>query len=586
MEIQKEFDTVFGSPDMYRRLVENLHAGIYVADAEGRLVYVNHAFAYILGYASKDELIGLNLADQLYAHSENRRDFLRNIEKVGFVRDYEVDNKRKDGSVVKLSVTSNIIYDEHNAVVGVEGVIFDITERKRLLSRLYILEKAVEQTADHVMITDKQGVIQYVNPAFEITTGYGSDELIGKTPKILQSGKQGLDYYQKLWETILSGETFFAQTTNKKKNGEFYVADQVISPITNEAREITHFVSIWKDVTENVRLEESLKNEKRKLEEIIGFDEKICAIRKSERLMDFVVSKTMNILEAQKCSIMFVDEEREELYLKAAAGFEDKPELERIKIKDSRAAKVVEDGHPVLVKGVSSDTMQDVYAAYSFMMVPIRRDGKTIGVINVADKRSHLDGSGSFNEIDLKILCDIAREVAVALENVRFYKELQFLTTTDPITNIHNYRHFSASLDYEIKRLKRFSGELSLLMIDIDDFKSYNDQFGHPAGDSLLKEIGRIIQSNLREVDILCRYAGDEFVIVLPETKKDGSMILAERIRKAVEEAKFKKAVTVSVGAAQHKPLMTGHELTVKADRALYRAKKEGKNKICGFGSP
>ena len=586
MNIQKEFNTAFGSPDMYRRLVENLHVGIYVADAKGRLVYVNHAFAYILGYSSKDEVIGLNLANQLYVHPEDRRQFLAKIGKVGFVRDYEVQNKRKDGSVVTLSVTSDMVYDECNQSVGVEGVIYDITDRKKLQNRLNILENAVEQAADHIMITDKEGIIQYVNPSFENTTGYSGEEVIGKTPKILQSGKQTPDYYRKLWETILSGEAFCAQTTNKKKTGELYVAEQTISPIVNEAKEISHFVSIWKDITDRVRLEESLRNEKRKLEEIVGFDEKICAIRKSDRLMDFVVSKTMKILEARKCSIMFVEKEHKELYTKASVGFEEK-EPSRVYIKDSMAAQVIEDGRPLLVRSTfpqAHQTREKTYQDLSFMIAPIKRDGEIIGVINVADKRNDLNEDISFDELDLKILCDITREVAVAVENVRFYKELQFLTVTDPVTNIHNFRHFSNALEYEIKRVKRIPGNLALLMMDIDDFKAYNDEFGHVAGNKVLKEIGRIIQENLRDTDILCRYAGDEFVVVLPGTEKSGSAILADRIRKAIEQALFKKRVTVSIGIAQHKPAMIGRDLTVKADRALYQAKKEGKNSICIFG--
>jgi diguanylate cyclase (GGDEF)-like protein/PAS domain S-box-containing protein len=585
MNIQKEFNTVFGSPDMYRRLVENLHAGIYVADAKGNLVYINNAFAFILGYANKQELIGLNLADQLYVHPEDRRLFLEKIAKAGFVRDYEVQNKRKDGSFITLSVTSNVIYDEHNQVAGIEGVIDDITDRKRLLNRFYILEKSVEQTADHVMITDREGIIQYVNPAFEFMTGYSKDEVLGKTPKILQSGKQGRDYYQKLWETILSGETFYAQTTNKKKSGELYIADQTISPIVNEDKEITHFVSIWKDITEKVRLEESLKSEKSKLEEIVGFDEKICAIRKSDRLMDFVVSKTIKILEAEKCSVMLIEKESAELCTKASAGFGEELDGLRIHIKDSMAFKVIEEGQPLLVKSTFRqlhETHEKSFAGHSFMIAPIRRDGEIIGVINVADKSGLTGEVRSFDEIDLKILCDIAREVAVAMENVRFYKELQFLTVTDPLTNIHNFRHFSNSMEHEVNRLKRSPGDLALMMLDIDNFKAYNDRFGHPAGDQLLRDVGRIIKESVRETDIICRYAGDEFVVILPSTAKAGSAILGERIRNAIARTAFKKqvAVTVSIGIAQHKPGMTGRELTIKADRALYKAKKEGKNQI------
>src|SRR5436189_1787560 len=102
----------------------------------------------------------------------------------------------------------------------------------------------------------------------------------------------------------------------------------------------------------------------------------------------------------------------------------------------------------------------------------------------------------------------ITRQVAVAIETAKLYKELSYLSITDPLTNMFNYRHFAKTLDQEIKRLKRYPGDLCLLMIDVDDFKSYNDSFGHLEGDTLLKEIARILNENLRNVDIACRYAG------------------------------------------------------------------------------
>lgn len=250
MNLDKEFNTVFSSSEMYRRLVENLHAGIYVADALGKLVYVNQAFTYMLGYTSKDEIIGLNLADHFYLHPEDRQKFLEKISKIGFVRNYEIEYKRKDGSTVVFAVTGDLIFDEFNEVAGVEGVVYDITEQKRLLKRLKILEKAVEQSADHIMITDKKGEIQYVNPAFERVTGYSFSEIAGLTPKVLRSEHHSKEFYQNLWSTVLTGHVFSSRITNKKKNGEFYVADVTISPIVNEYRQVTHFVAMYQDVAD------------------------------------------------------------------------------------------------------------------------------------------------------------------------------------------------------------------------------------------------------------------------------------------------------------------------------------------------
>jgi len=450
-----------------------------------------------------------------------------------------------------------------------------------------VFHNIIEQVADHVMVTDKNGVIEYVNPAFEKTTGYSKEEVLGKNPRILQSGKQPLEYYQELWGTILAGKVFSTRTINKKKNGDLYVADQTISPVLNEFKETTHFVSIWKDITEIVRIEERLKFEKEKLEEIIGFDEQLSRIRKSDQLIDFVVVKTMKILEIEKCSVMLVDGETKQLYTKSREGFaEDTPM--QISISGSIVEKVILEGQILFVNDLAGDwrdkdLKQFSYLGRSFMIVPIRLGQDVIGVIIVADKRTGSNEMGIFDRVDLKILCAIATEMAVAIENVSFYKELHYLTVTDPLTHTHNYRHFVNTLEYEFKRLKRFHGDLSLLMMDIDGFKFFNDDFGHLEGDALLKEISLMIHLNLREVDVLCRYGGDEFVVILPGTNKNQAVIVADKIRKCIENAKFQKKVTLSIGIVQYRDKITRHDLIFHADNALYQAKNQGKNRVCVF---
>jgi len=203
-------------------------------------------------------------------------------------------------------------------------------------------------------------------------------------------------------------------------------------------------------------------------------------------------------------------------------------------------------------------------------------------VINVADKISN--DEKSFNATDFKILKDIAREVAVAIENVRLYKELNYLTVTDPLTQIYNYRQFKKSLHHEINRANRFSGPLCLMMIDVDDLKSYNDTFGHLEGNELLKKMSVILTENLREIDIACRFGGDEFAVILPETDVQGAEIVARKIIKRVEKFPFKRKITLSIGLAKRGNKMDGHDLIRKADSALYEAKDKGKNRVCCYG--
>ena len=215
------------------------------------------------------------------------------------------------------------------------------------------------------------------------------------------------------------------------------------------------------------------------------------------------------------------------------------------------------------------------------MIAPIVYKGQLIGVINVADKNAF--GSATqpmFNELDLRILNDIAKEVAVAMQNVQTYFSLNVLSLTDPLTQIYNYRYFIRSLDREMKRAQRSGKSFCLVMIDVDGFKVYNDTLGHPAGDELLKKLSRIFLDSSRETDIVCRYAGDEFVLILPETKLDGALTVAEKIRQRVEETSFPRKVTVSVGVAEHEEGETCEEVILKVDKALYRAKAKGRNRV------
>ena len=118
-------------------------------------------------------------------------------------------------------------------------------------------------------------------------------------------------------------------------------------------------------------------------------------------------------------------------------------------------------------------------------------------------------------------------------------------------------------------------------MIDVDEFKAYNDDFGHIEGDKLLKKLSKALMANLRDVDIPCRYAGDEFVVILPKTKLSDAKVVATKIKTKIEEMRLKRKITVSIGAAKLSKNMNRKDLLLKADKLLYKAKKEGKNTVC-----
>jgi diguanylate cyclase (GGDEF)-like protein len=165
-------------------------------------------------------------------------------------------------------------------------------------------------------------------------------------------------------------------------------------------------------------------------------------------------------------------------------------------------------------------------------------------------------------------------------------KKLKQMAVTDGLTGLHNYRAFRNQLHMECSRANRFELPFSLLMLDIDHFKKYNDFFGHPSGDKVLRKFARLLHENIREVDFLARYGGEEFVLILPGTEKNSAVLASEKLRKLVEAYPFSNEnkarayrITMSVGIASY-PLDTRdeEELIQLSDKALYKAKKNGRN--------
>lgn len=162
------------------------------------------------------------------------------------------------------------------------------------------------------------------------------------------------------------------------------------------------------------------------------------------------------------------------------------------------------------------------------------------------------------------------------------YLQLEAQSTTDGLTGAKNRRAFERRLDEEVGRARRYQSPLALVLLDVDGFKAYNDGFGHPAGDEVLRTIVRILQENAREPDVIARYGGDEFALLLPETGSAGGWVLAERFRRAIQRTAWPhRVITASLGLANlTSDNETGAELIARADQALYRAKQSGRNRV------
>jgi len=247
------------SEQRYRATFDNAAVGMDLVDREGRFLAVNDTLAGLLGY-SQQELCNLTIFDvtspeDLAATREAYYAFIR-----GEINRYRLEKRyiRKDGSDIWTDLSVSAIRDREGNHVATVGVIVDISKRKQYEEARLRLATAVEQAAEAIVVSDTQGILTYVNPAFERTTGYSSKEAIGNNPRILKSGRHDSDFYKNMWEIISSGHVWSGHFINKKKDGTLFEEEATISPIKDDSGKIVSYVAVKRDVTREVSLQKQL----------------------------------------------------------------------------------------------------------------------------------------------------------------------------------------------------------------------------------------------------------------------------------------------------------------------------------------
>ena len=312
-----------------------------------------------------------------------------------------------------------------------------------------------------------------------------------------------------------------------------------------------------------------------------------------ENTYSAILINSKDLLLAERASLLVVDERANELVLKAGVGLRTpNSEVARIRLGEGVAGGVLQTGLALVVENIENAGMTPApperqYKTKSFISYPIRFGGRTIGILNVTDKTS----GEKYNDVDLSLLEIIGPQVALALERAEWQeraKEFQLMSITDQLTGLLNRRYLQERMNEEVNRSQRYDFPMSFLMIDIDDFKSYNDLNGHQAGDQALQITAHCLKVALRAADVACRYGGEEFGILLPQTPLNEASVIAERMRQRVAETVYPHGhsqplgrLTISIGiAAFSKATDTPERIIAAADRALYNAKSKGKNRI------
>ena len=320
-----------------------------------------------------------------------------------------------------------------------------------------------------------------------------------------------------------------------------------------------------------------------------------------DAILRAIMQQMEQFFKPETWSLLLLDEGRKELYYAVAVGHTE-ADLASLRVPVGRglAGWVAEHGESLIVPEVSQDPRFDLNFSApsgknnagrpsrvrSAICMPLRSRLRTLGVIELLNCR--LDSLSDYTISFLHVLCDYA---AIAIDNARAMERIQELTITDETTGLFNVRHLYREMETEIERARRFRSQFSLIFIDLDYFKQINDEFGHLIGSRVLAEVGQGLKSIVREVDLVFRYGGDEFIVLLPETGKSGARKTAEHMLASLRAMRFartdglKLEVRASFGVATYpEDGQSVHEVIRSADTMMYLVKGSTRDKVAVAG--
>ncbi|HET6372397.1 MAG TPA: sensor domain-containing diguanylate cyclase [Candidatus Polarisedimenticolia bacterium] len=360
-------------------------------------------------------------------------------------------------------------------------------------------------------------------------------------------------------------------------------ADLVITAVAREAR----LMHAEHGLAEVKRL---AKRQARRLSVLSDISKAANSVLEPQSVMEIVMSRAQELIQAEAWALLLVDETEHTLSFELVTGKKvEAIKNHRIKIGEGVAGWVVQYKKPVIINEARKDRRFDVrldlvagLTTRSILCAPLISRGRIIGAAQFLNKRR-----GKFNDDDLQMVMTLVEPGAIAIENAILYQRSAELTVTDDLTKVSNSRYLNVYLGREIKRSRRYGLPVSLIFLDLDGFKDVNDNHGHLAGSRALFEVGQVLQETVREIDVVSRYGGDEFTIILPQTGAEGAMIIAERIRASLEDRVFLTSfglevkLTASFGVSTFPNHgQTKEDLIQRADQAMYLVKDRGKNGV------
>ncbi len=349
---------------------------------------------------------------------------------------------------------------------------------------------------------------------------------------------------------------------------------------------------------ENKKLKATLKQVKKELAFFINVGKLLTSTLELNKVTEIIVANVQKIVSVEAWSLLLTDDKMGELYCAVTKGSYLPGELKDVKLKigEGIAGIAAERGKPVIVRDVLKDKRCSKYfkdvkglAPKDVLCIPIMSKKNIIGVLELVNKKN----GRIFTKNEQELLLKFADQASMAIERASLYHKMANLAITDDLTKLFNLRYLYRVLDTEVKRCRRYHSTFAIIFLDLDSFKLVNDTHGHLIGSKTLVEVARMLAGSLRDVDIISRYGGDEFVIVLPHTTVEMAYKIAARIQNDINRHSFlteeglSLKITASFGVAGY-PDHAGDETELLriADGAMYTAKGMGRNRVVVASDP
>jgi diguanylate cyclase (GGDEF)-like protein/PAS domain S-box-containing protein len=556
-ECKRASEALRKSEEYFRVITQNSSDIIFIVDGLGTITYASPSVERFLGY-KPDELIGKRSLDLIL--SDDKPKAAENFGRALLTKEIAIPDvfriRHKDGTERILEGFGNNLLD-NPVVAGFVMNVRDVTNRRKTEEALHKSEERyrqlVENASDIVFTTDSAGRVAFVNPAVIRITGYEEEEVIGKQYTILIRPDMRDEAMKFFGRQFVKGiQNTYSEYPTLTKNGQEVWFGQNTQLIWENGN-VTGFQVVARDITDRKRIEKELRDSEERYRRIVETSSDAVLLRSRESIIYanpaalklFRANHPEDLIGKRYLDLVHPDD-------RATSTERVKKTMEENWIAPPREHQIVAlDGQVVHVESTG---------------VPVQYRGET-----------HV--FGIFRDISER------REAEKALrESEKRYRELSIV---DDLTQLYNSRHFYFQLRIELDRSNRYEQPLTLLLLDLDNFKAFNDAYGHVEGDQVLRRLGQVVKRCLRETDFAFRYGGEEFTILLPVTTSADGAFTAERIRTEFKKEAFYPApgpdvhVTVSIGLAQYKPQEEMKVFVHRVDQLMYQGKKNGKDRVC-----